>query len=565
MDYKKESRCGGGHTGVHLRYTLAGILLLIIVLGINNYAYISKCDEPFAGDNMAYLMDSIRHYNNGYSILSFLSFNRSFGIFALGNILYQFFPICQFTAISTNLIFAFFLLSATYFITFKICKDNIASMYSAVLLLLYPVTFGLSRYYMPDFSLMAMVTVFIALLLYSDEFRSTKYSIIGGITLGLGVMFKESFWVFVFAPVAYKFYLVLKNKAITIRKKNILLFLFMFVVFAGFWFLLHPIGIFNDVWHAVAAQENFNNPRVNFLFYLYPIIDLNISPSFFILFAIFFLLFLKKKHKETATLLLWILVPYIIFSFFPRKLARYLSPIAPAIAIITSVGLCGMRFRYRKLIYAVTIIFGVIQFVGVSYETPFLKRNFFIETKFLARLFNLTPTRYREDFYVGPPRQKETKGEEIIEILAKQACNYGKTHLSICRVLNIGSEDYKDYKDIRCFSGRVAVGAAGLRIEHPLSSSLGYYNLSKGYNYTIRDCFVNNKGELVLWPSGQQAGENEGQFDIVLIYEPGLIKCISHPYVFFNKLKLSAKETLHFYMNSSIIQSQNSSKLSSYY
>jgi 4-amino-4-deoxy-L-arabinose transferase-like glycosyltransferase len=107
-----------------------------------------------------------------------------------------------------NLLYMAILLSSTYGLGVKLAGRNVGLL-STVLVGTYPMVYAMSRYFYQEFALAAMVTASIYFLVASDGFQNRIESILFGLCLGLGLLTKRTYVVFVLVPVAY---VVLRSK-----------------------------------------------------------------------------------------------------------------------------------------------------------------------------------------------------------------------------------------------------------------------------------------------------------------------------------------------------------------
>ena len=126
------------------------------------------------------------------------------------------------TAVMVNVVFMAILLFAVYGIGKTLWNKNIG-LFTAFVLSMFPGVFGTSRIFFPDIALAAMVALSIYLLIRTDHFRNRKYSILFGISLGLGALTKVTYFLFVCGPliwVVYRYYLISKNSINSIYHKS---------------------------------------------------------------------------------------------------------------------------------------------------------------------------------------------------------------------------------------------------------------------------------------------------------------------------------------------------------
>jgi len=116
-------------------------------------------------------------------------------------VFYRLFGLSTDVALMSNSLYWALLLFSTYGIGKRI-YDRSVGLLAAFLVSTFPLIFSLSRTSYFDFALAAMVSLSIYLLLLTDGFRDRGYSLLLGISLGLGMLMKQSFIAFLIAPLA---------------------------------------------------------------------------------------------------------------------------------------------------------------------------------------------------------------------------------------------------------------------------------------------------------------------------------------------------------------------------
>ncbi|HIB44087.1 MAG TPA: phospholipid carrier-dependent glycosyltransferase, partial [Nitrospina sp.] len=102
-----------------------------------------------------------------------------------------------------------------------------------------------------------------------------------------------------------------------------------------------------------------------------------------LLFVCSLILLLIKKGGFNRTLLAWVILTIVAFTFINNKNARYTMPALPAMALISSVALTQIKsFPWRKILYVLTGIIGMVTalnagFSVVSIPIPFLGGQLF--------------------------------------------------------------------------------------------------------------------------------------------------------------------------------------------
>lgn len=505
-------------------FYLKAILLALgfcIFLGINNYIYLKRCTELFVGDQIGFLTDAISHFKQNTYMEFLLGMLRAPGLFMIAGILYNFFPINEFTAISANIFFAFFLFLSTYLITYKLSKDKAASLDAVFILFFYPLTFGLSRFFIFEFALMSAVVVFIFFLLHAHNFKNKYFSCLLGASIGLGILTKESFFIFIGGPLIWQLFLLSAEKPSRKQYKHILWCAFFALIFSSIWFLRAPLLVLTDGFNRITLPANHSDITFfslkNILFYFYSLADFSVSPFFMLLFLICLKNFLFIKNK--GLWLSWIIFPYIFFMFFPWKLARYIAPILPCFAIVTAICLSHFSKKNKTLLRTGYIVFGLLQFIVLTHTDVLnLKYHHLIETKILSKIFQMQPVDYNATLTIAQPNKNDSRSLIILNKIAKQ--NTEKKEISLCQILN----RHKDYLP------QAEEFKSNDHITNPLTTPLPLYNLSRDYNFNISYCYIDEAGKWYYWPvtKNKQELSDKTQFDFVLTHNQKHIQDLNY-------------------------------------
>jgi len=98
-----------------------------------------------------------------------------------------------------NTFYLFILLLFTYLLGRKI-KDETTGIIAAVLVALYPLTYDLYFPVSLDFPLMGLTVMSLYMLLCSEHFSKTGYSVLFALSFGWGLMIKQPFGAFLIGP-----------------------------------------------------------------------------------------------------------------------------------------------------------------------------------------------------------------------------------------------------------------------------------------------------------------------------------------------------------------------------
>ncbi len=118
--------------------------------------------------------------------------------------LYRVFGKSDDVAIMGNSVFMVILILSVYGIGKKL-HSKWAGLLAAFLVSTTPILFNLSRLPYPDYAVTAMVACTMNWLLRVEGFRHRGYSLLLGLSLGLGMLTKQPFIIFVGPPIAYVF------------------------------------------------------------------------------------------------------------------------------------------------------------------------------------------------------------------------------------------------------------------------------------------------------------------------------------------------------------------------
>jgi hypothetical protein len=257
----------------------------------------------------------------------------------------------------------------------KEIKDKDTGIIAAILVLMYPMTYGGYGQYSLDFPAMGFMVMSIYFLHRSEYFKITKWSMLFGISCGSGMMIKDPFGAFIIGPIFYGLYLAVKS----VLKDKKITSLVNFVIFCIIFYIIIYPYYFKNIYHINSsvlirpmyedsglAWYDFRNLRI----FTIGLWESQLTPPFFIVFIIGLYYFLKHTDKRLKiTLFLWIVIPNITLILMPHwKTARYLMPLLPALAIISSIYVRSLiDMKYGKVIFVLLIALGVVQCEQITF------------------------------------------------------------------------------------------------------------------------------------------------------------------------------------------------------
>lgn len=357
------------------------------------------------------------------------------------------FGVSEDVAVMVNAFYMAVLLLAVYGIGRKLYEGNVGLL-ASVLLSLFPMAFSMPRYFFVDYALMSSVALSIYLLLLTSGFQSKNYSLLFGLSLGLGMLIKWSFFVFLLAPLCF---VVLKSPVIQdVRQKlrapwldwrwflistaiGLFLTLLWYLpsrgevselvlerwLFPLSWILIsvglylirrpssHATNFVGSLWLATLVASIWYLPCIDFLQDAFPWAygGRGDSPNFLRFHTYFFylealvteqlsLLFLgaltlvalrigfhaldrsrtfgtrKQAGANGWILLLWLVVPFVIFTLSTYRDSRGIMPVLPSLAIVLARGLLALQKKLiRIVIVSLLTLFGIVQFFVLSNDT----------------------------------------------------------------------------------------------------------------------------------------------------------------------------------------------------
>jgi 4-amino-4-deoxy-L-arabinose transferase-like glycosyltransferase len=422
------------------------ILVLLLFHTVNNYIILTNDNTPLLWDGGDYFFKSLQYYNvfvnfdsNFISRFNDVSLYRPPLLMLSSVPLYLVFGRSTDVAVMTNILYLIILVLSVYGIGRRSHSKEVGLM-AVFIVSFFPIIFGMSRSYWQDFPLTAMVSLSLYLLIRTDYFRDWKYSVLFGLSIGLGMLTKWTHFVFLLGPFLYIFILSLKmnEESHEERKRPILNFIIAILVgmvAASFWYIPNGLDVASKLFGLSAGITGKGDEATRFqqlgetigpsgtlrslVFYEGVLVNEQVSFFFAGLFLIFAVLLLKRERGKTFwILLLWIVIPAIAFTLIKNKTTRNTVPMLPAIGLIISWGIMSIRASWtRKAVIVIILFIGLFQYITISYGS----------TLFPNKLALTTPVGeivFYEQFENRPhaifrANQGDWKAEEIIDRINK--------------------------------------------------------------------------------------------------------------------------------------------------
>ncbi|MBN2121099.1 MAG: glycosyltransferase family 39 protein [Candidatus Omnitrophica bacterium] len=368
-------------------YILIAIITLFYL--INNFFWLKANTYPSGPDEAAHLNIALTFFKSISGNLANILFSFSSGeggqwppLFYISSAIWSLFTGTSYVAlVMVNIVYLLILLFSVYFIGRKIF-DSPTAMLAVVFISLYPSVFRYSRFFGIDFALTALVCLSVCFLLYTERFKSRKFSVLFGFSLGLGMLTKLVFILFLIGPLVHTLFLSLRDKEYLRHKSvNFILSSIIGILLSLVWYIPNfgdilakgDIFILDTIAFHTKDINGFNLSLLsrlgNFLKEVPLFISGQISFLFFLLLLLsLFFYFLRRKNR--LILVLWYVLPFIFLHFSTHKEARFILPSLPAIALISAAGVQSIfSGKVRYSLYCLILVLALVQFFDVSYSS----------------------------------------------------------------------------------------------------------------------------------------------------------------------------------------------------
>jgi 4-amino-4-deoxy-L-arabinose transferase-like glycosyltransferase len=419
---------------------LAGLFLLLITA---NGWFVDKHVGGNPGDEILHLTTALHHSHHGLSGLSRVPYPPFFYLVSVG--VHHLLGVSKQASIAANWPFLIALLLGTYGICFATTRSRGAAILAAALAAIYPMTASLSRMAMLDFALAGMVALALLALIRSDRFSNPGWTLGFGAICGFGMLTRGSFVIFLAGPVLVEITRAVlyarENADSNVNRRRLKMFLLataLGLVIASFWYL--PEFSSKLKYGAERVSRGGNYPEFSLfslkgmLFYPYCTADLSLSIWLALFFIVALPLFTLTAAPHRWLLVAGLLVPYLVFSNFDWKLARYITPLLPLVAVVTIAGLFAIpKNALRNTALVLLMLTGAAQWLiltfGIASPAWVIR-----EGKSSPFFFGLEFDRCVEDVHMGPPNEYPSALESLGQVLTQETRERGQ--ITLVRLLN---------------------------------------------------------------------------------------------------------------------------------
>jgi len=250
------------------------------------------------------------------------------------------------------------LLAATYGIGAYV-HDRATGLLGAFLVSMYPIVLGLSRKYLIDVTLMAMVAASVYALVRSEGFRRKRYAVLFGVLFALGMLTKRGYPLYMVGPLLWAFWQFVSRKPSRGAVGLVLAGLVVLALVAP-WYGIKA-GILSRYLrgHLLlgggSKVANIRRIGESLAYYGRALDQQQLLFAFTALFAIASLAALWRRRRENALLLTWVGVSYALLAVISTNDGRFPMPFLPGVALLSADWIMQVRWQAgrRALIAAV--------------------------------------------------------------------------------------------------------------------------------------------------------------------------------------------------------------------
>jgi 4-amino-4-deoxy-L-arabinose transferase-like glycosyltransferase len=361
------------------------ILLLIAYHIVTNFIWIANSTAPLPWDQAGHTRLAIQ-FADYFKTLGFLRIIDYFTISTyypplihtiVGLFIVFFGHPVQMGEITVTVFFAISIF-LVYIYALDLFKRSSIALISAIAFSFCPIVFELSRWFLLEIPLLAFLLASFICLNRSKTFSDSKYTKYFFIFAALAVITKWLALVYLAFPTALVLFKWLKIRS-EYSKENLLRYSGVFLLISIPWYAMNLINLINQALPNLQGESSDPSHILsfqNFIFYIYILINFQLTLFLAIIFIIgagYF--FLKSKSEHKLLIGGFILFIYLVFSFISNKDWRYTMPILPFAAMI--IGFCLIKLRDNfRIVGNVAILLTILFLISYHLLLSFRPLNF---------------------------------------------------------------------------------------------------------------------------------------------------------------------------------------------
>lgn len=354
------------------------IIAIFLFYAINNYLWLLREYLPAIKDEAVHLWTSLR-FVNAVSSPSYCPFYE-----LLHANTTHWPPLFHFTASLFNIIFGtsqvvsimanmpfFLLLLISVYLIGKKMHSPAAGISAVVIISLYPIIYEHLRFFLLDLPLTSMVSFSVYCLLSSEYFSNRKWSIIFGISVGLGMLTKLTYILFIAPLFIYNSFLCFVRYRKEGYFRRILLVIAISTIVGLLWYFMN-MELLGKAYSYLAKislkRYRFDVLRSMPLWLLLTFNNNMLSFLFSVLLIVSSVIFYSKKDQGFKSFItIWWLIPIVLVgSLVYYRQARFFMPVLPCFAIVSAIGIEYISNRKVKNALCIFIVLiGLMQYYSL--------------------------------------------------------------------------------------------------------------------------------------------------------------------------------------------------------
>ena len=423
-------------------YLLLPLLVLFHV--INNLIVITRDKTPFLWDGGDYFLASLKYYD--LFTRPGIDFIQRFNevspyrppLFMLTSTpFYLLFGRFPEVAVMSTIVFFVILVFSVYGIGKELMSEE-AGILAAFIVSIFPIVFALTRSYWSDFPLTAMVSLSVYFLIRTRCFTDRHHTFLFGVSAGLGMLTKWTWFIFLTGPFLYTLAAAVKEGRTNGNPlKSAAWSVLIGAAVASFWYIPNGLSVVGKLMDLAFGIQGEGATRFQVLgetigpsgiftvksltYYAGILVNYQVSFFFTLLLIVFTIYGLKRLDRDTLWMfLLWIVIPVVFFTLIKNKTFRNTVPMLPAAALLISLGVMKIRSTgARRGLIMLIILVGLTQYAASSYGASYLPRKLALGTPigdviFFQQHENQTYAIYRA-------QTEDWKADKIIETINSHA------------------------------------------------------------------------------------------------------------------------------------------------
>jgi 4-amino-4-deoxy-L-arabinose transferase-like glycosyltransferase len=347
-------------------------------------------------------------------------------------------------AVASQVPFLATLVLATYGIGARLWSGRVGVL-SALFVATSPMVTSAFKDYMLDGPLVAMTALSLYLLIRTEDFSVRSYSLLFGLACGLAVLTKWSFAFAILLPgvvaVAAALVLLVRARAWQ-RLANLAGGGALALLVGAPWFWRNFTQLAGDYRNNIAAAFQIEgDPAVfsapSLLYYFWTLVTHQLWVLPFLLFVCGLVL-LGRRDRAIRTNrypLLLIAGCFVAFTLVGNKDPRFTMPMLPAVAVVATYWIDGLRPVWRSAVSGVTAAYCAGTFLAVSFGTPLLPKDLFVtlpSSPFVSGLPDFKPNGdivtvhgvrvwAQQSYPLGAPSDEQWYQEEMFKEAARRS------------------------------------------------------------------------------------------------------------------------------------------------